>query len=90
MLYMYCEMGEPWTQHERLPVARRHAILMLFFFIMPGVMSGLGNLLVPIQLGVPELMFPKVNNVGDHVLNAGACTHKHGLLASDVLCDATS
>jgi heme/copper-type cytochrome/quinol oxidase subunit 1 len=37
---------------------------MLFFFIMPGVMSGLGNLLVPIQLGVPELMFPKVNNIG--------------------------
>lgn len=41
-----------------------HAILMLFFFIMPGVMSGLGNLLVPIQVGVPELLFPKVNNIG--------------------------
>jgi len=41
-----------------------HAMLMLFFFIMPGVMSGLGNLLVPIQLCVPEMMFPKVNNLG--------------------------
>lgn len=41
-----------------------HAILMLFFFIMPGVMSGLGNLLLPVQLGVPEMMFPKVNNIG--------------------------
>ena len=39
-------------------------MLMIFFFIMPGVMSGLGNLLVPIQMCVPELMFPKVNNLG--------------------------
>jgi heme/copper-type cytochrome/quinol oxidase subunit 1 len=39
-------------------------MLMIFFFIMPGVMSGLGNLLVPIQLCVPEMMFPKVNNLG--------------------------
>ena len=41
-----------------------HAMLMLFFFIMPGALSGLGNLLVPIQLCVPEMMFPKVNNLG--------------------------
>ena len=40
-----------------------HAMLMIFF-IMPGVMSGLGNLLLPVQLGVPELLFPKVNNLG--------------------------
>ena len=39
-------------------------MLMIFFFIMPGVMAGLGNLLVPIQLCVPEMMFPKVNNLG--------------------------
>ena len=45
-------------------VHRYHAMLMLFFFIMPGVLSGLGNLLVPIQLCVPEMMFPKVNNLG--------------------------
>ena len=46
----------------------RHAMLMIFFFIMPGVMSGLGNLLVPIQLCVPELVFPKVNNLGIPVM----------------------
>ena len=43
-------------------------MLMIFFFIVPGVMSGLGNLLVPIQLCVPELVFPKVNNLGTLVL----------------------
>lgn len=45
-----------------------HAMLMIFFFIMPGVMSGLGNLLLPIQLCVPEMMFPKVNNLGAWLL----------------------
>ena len=49
-----------WVSHVKL----LHAMLMIFFFIMPGVMSGLGNLLVPIQLCVPELIFPKVNNLG--------------------------
>ena len=39
-------------------------MLMIFFFIMPGVMSGLGNLLLPVQLGVPEMVFPKINNLG--------------------------
>ena len=39
-------------------------MLMIFFFIMPGVMSGLGNLLVPLQVCVPEMVFPKVNNLG--------------------------
>ena len=39
-------------------------MLMVFLLIMPGVMSGLGNLLVPIQLCVPEMVFPKVNNLG--------------------------
>lgn len=42
-----------------------HAMLMIFFFIMPAAMSGLGNLLLPIHLATPEMVFPKVNNLGD-------------------------
>ena len=41
-----------------------HAMLMLFFFIMPAAMSGLGNLLIPLLLSTPEMAFPKVNNIG--------------------------
>ena len=50
------------------PQAHSHAMLMVFLLIMPGVMSGLGNLLVPIQLCVPEMVFPKVNNLGTTAL----------------------
>jgi len=41
-----------------------HAMLMIFFFIMPAVISGFGNMLLPLILGVPEMVFPKVNNLG--------------------------
>jgi len=41
-----------------------HAMLMIFFFIMPTLISGFGNLLLPVILGVPEMVFPKVNNLG--------------------------
>ena len=58
-----------------------HAMLMIFFFIMPGVMSGLGNLLVPIQLCVPELLFPKVNNLG---IARDLGDTSHGLVPSDL------
>ncbi len=57
-------------------MGHNHAMLMIFFFIMPGVMAGLGNLLVPIQLCVPEMMFPKVNNLGTgHVLSDDPLRH---------------
>nr|ATQ37495.1 cytochrome c oxidase subunit 1 [Rhynchopus euleeides] len=48
-----------------------HAMLMLFFFIMPAAMSGLGNLLLPVQLSTPEMMYPKVNNLGAWLLLNG-------------------
>ena len=53
-----------WHVLTAVVMKKEHAMLMIFFFIMPGVMSGLGNLLLPVQLGVPEMMFPKVNNIG--------------------------
>jgi len=62
-----CGLGEQllFGDHQLYnTLTTSHAMLMIFFFIMPGVMSGLGNLLVPIQMCVPELMFPKVNNLG--------------------------
>ena len=39
-------------------------MLMIFFFVMPATVSGFGNLLLPILASVPEMVFPKINNVG--------------------------
>jgi heme/copper-type cytochrome/quinol oxidase subunit 1 len=36
---------------------------MIFFLVMPGLYGGLGNTFVPIYLGAPEIVYPRVNNI---------------------------
>nr|AKS29657.1 cytochrome c oxidase subunit 1 [Spirometra erinaceieuropaei]AKS29660.1 cytochrome c oxidase subunit 1 [Spirometra erinaceieuropaei]AOG20989.1 cytochrome c oxidase subunit 1 [Spirometra erinaceieuropaei] len=43
-----------------------HGIIMIFFFLMPGLMGGLGNYLIPLLPGLPNLNLPRLNP-----LNAG-------------------
>ena len=64
-----------------LPSSAYHAMLMLFFFIMPAAMSGLGNLLLPIHLSTPEMLYPRVNNLGGILYSASVhvCSSRHSL-----------
>jgi heme/copper-type cytochrome/quinol oxidase subunit 1 len=40
-----------------------HGLLMIFFLIMPGLFGMFGNILIPILLGSPEVVYPRVNNI---------------------------
>jgi len=40
-----------------------HGLLMIFFLVMPGLFGGFGNYFVPIILGSPEVVYPRVNNL---------------------------
>lgn len=39
-----------------------HGILMIFLMLMPILIGGMGNILVPIQLAAPDMVFPRLNN----------------------------
>jgi cytochrome c oxidase subunit 1 len=45
-----------------------HGLLMIFFLVMPGLFGGFGNYFIPVFLGAPEVVYPRINNISILIL----------------------
>ena len=57
-----------------------HGTIMIFLFIVPGIVASFGNIFLPIMIGAPDVAFPRLNRFSFQLWLIGAAVILFGLL----------
>lgn len=49
-------------EHLYNVLVTRHAIMIVFFLVMPLFIGGFGNWIIPVIVGCRDILFPRLNN----------------------------
>jgi cytochrome c oxidase subunit I len=71
-LELLTPLGDVFQADTYNKIFTLHGIVMVFFFLIPGIPAVLGNFLVPMMIGARDLAFPRLNLLSWYLYTIGA------------------